>query len=76
MGPLEGGTSGSLDAVGIPSEAGDLDLLVTVSYLDDFNQPQEVTQTLTVTVDEMPEMPDWNRRTPILPTRRRRRLWA
>lgn len=60
MGPLEGGTSGSLDAVGIPSEAGDLDLLVTVSYLDDFNQPQEVTQTLTVTVDEMPEMPDWN----------------
>ena len=60
MGPLEGGTSGSMDAVGIPSEPGDLDLLVTVSYLDDFNQPQEVTQTITVSVEAMPEMPDMN----------------
>jgi hypothetical protein len=59
LGPMEGGTSGSLDAVGIPSEPGDLELEVAVSYLDDFNQQQVVTQTLTVQVEEMPEMPEW-----------------
>lgn len=52
LGPLDGGTSGTLDAVVIPKESGLLDVLVQVNYLDDFNQPQAYTRTLKVTVEE------------------------
>ncbi|MEM7115279.1 MAG: IPT/TIG domain-containing protein, partial [Chloroflexota bacterium] len=52
IGPLDGGTSGSLDGLAIPNAGGDLDVTVTVNYLDDFNQPQTFVQTLSVSVEE------------------------
>lgn len=57
VGPLDGGTSGSLDAVGIPQEAGTLDVVVAVDYLDDFNQAQTFERTLTVEVEGLEEEP-------------------
>jgi len=52
LGPLDGGTSGSLEASAVAQEGGTAEILVTVHYLDDFNQPQMVTRTLTVEVEE------------------------
>ena len=52
LGPLDGGTSGSLDAMAVAKEGGANELLVTIRYLDDFEQSQVVTKTLTVTVEE------------------------
>jgi hypothetical protein len=52
LGPLDGGTSGSLEASAVAQEGGMAEILVTVHYLDDFNQPQMVTRTLTVEVEE------------------------
>ncbi|MEM7331170.1 MAG: IPT/TIG domain-containing protein [Chloroflexota bacterium] len=57
IGPLDGGTSGSLDALAFPESGGTLDVLVTVNYLDDFNQAQIYEETLTVEVDA-PEAPE------------------
>ena len=51
VGPLDGGTSGSLDGRAIPQAGGELELTVTVNYLDDFNQPQVLVETLTVPVE-------------------------
>ncbi len=52
LGPLDGGTSGSLEATAVAQEGGTAEVLVTVHYLDDFEQPQVVTETLTVEVEE------------------------
>jgi hypothetical protein len=52
LGPLDGGTSGSLEASAVAQEGGTAEVLVTVHYLDDFDQPQMVTRTLTVEVEE------------------------
>lgn len=52
IGLLEGGTAGTLDASATPQKGGSLPLLVTVHYLDDFNQPQVITSTLTLEVSE------------------------
>jgi len=57
VGPLDGGTSGSLDALAFPTGSGTLDVIVTVNYLDDFNQPQIYEETLTVAV-EAPFVPE------------------
>jgi len=57
LGPLDGGTSGSLEATAVAQASGTAEVLVTVHYLDDFDQPQVVTQTLTVEVEEPPEAP-------------------
>ncbi len=54
IGALDGGTTASLDAVVVPQASGDLPVTVLVHYLDDFNQPQVITQTLTIHV-EAPE---------------------
>ena len=51
IGPLDGGTSGSLDGLIVPEAGGPLEILVTVNYLDDFNQPQTFEETLTVQVE-------------------------
>jgi hypothetical protein len=51
IGPLDGGTSGSLDGIIVPEEGGPLEINVTVNYLDDFNQPQLFEETLTVQVE-------------------------
>jgi hypothetical protein len=53
VGTLDVGMYFTLDATVIPSQPGPLDLLVTIDYTDDFNQPQIITQTLTVDVQEM-----------------------
>ncbi len=57
VGPLDGGLSGSLDAMGIPMTPGEAAVEVRVHYLDDFDQPQVYTATLTTEVQEMPPMP-------------------
>ncbi|HWQ84486.1 MAG TPA: hypothetical protein VN363_07975, partial [Anaerolineales bacterium] len=57
IGSLDGGTSAFLDAVGIPQTSGDLELRLTVNYLDDFNQPHVITETLTLSVEAPPELP-------------------
>jgi hypothetical protein len=55
LGPLDGGTSGSLDATAIAHEGGTNEVLVTVHYLDDFEQPQVVTAALAVQVEQPEE---------------------
>ena len=52
VGPLDGGTSASLEATAVARESGIAEVLVSVHYLDDFEQPQVVTETLTVEVEE------------------------
>jgi hypothetical protein len=56
IGNLEAGQYFPLDANAIPYQAGPLELTVSVNYTDDFNQPQQVTQTLIVEVMEAPPM--------------------
>ncbi len=55
LGPLDGGTSGSLEATAIARQEGTAEILVSVHYLDDFEQSQVVTRTLTVEVEKPPE---------------------
>jgi hypothetical protein len=52
LGPLDGGTSGSLEATGVAQEGGTAEVQVAVYYLDDFEQSRVVTKTLTVEVEE------------------------
>ncbi len=56
VGPLDPGGYFPLDTTIIPSQSGPLDIKITVTYTDDFNQPQEITQTLNVVVQEAPPM--------------------
>jgi len=51
LGPLDGGTSGSLEATAVAQEGGTAEVLVTIHYLDNFEQPQVVTKTLTIDVE-------------------------
>jgi hypothetical protein len=44
----------TLDATVIPDQPGLLELVINVNYTDDFNQPQIITQTLTIDVAEAP----------------------
>jgi hypothetical protein len=55
VGPLDGGTSASLEATAVAQQAGTVEVVVNVHYLDDFNRPQTVSQTLTVEVAGSPE---------------------
>jgi hypothetical protein len=62
VGTLDPGGFFPLDAVIYPEQPGPLDLLLSVNYTDDFNQPQVITQTVTINVIdapiiEEPEMP-------------------
>jgi len=52
IGLLDAGGYFTLDAVFIPSQAGTAEIIVTVDYLDDFNQPQRIIQVLPVEVGE------------------------
>jgi hypothetical protein len=56
VGPLDGGTSASLEATAVGRAGGTTPLVVRVHYLDDFEQPQVVTETLTVEL-EQPAVP-------------------
>ena len=55
VGSLEPGGYFTMDAMAMPYTEGELELLVSVSYTDDFNQPRKIEQRLTVMVDPMPE---------------------
>jgi hypothetical protein len=54
VGALDPGGFFSLDAQVTPFLPGPLELIVTVDYTDDFNQPQVITRTLTVEVIDAP----------------------
>lgn len=54
VGNLDPGGYFTLDANYIPDIPGVTDLLVSVNYTNDFNQPEVITQTLTVEVMEQP----------------------
>lgn len=54
IGNLDAGGYFTLDANAIPSQPGPLELTITVDYVDDFNQPQVITKTLTVEVLDAP----------------------
>lgn len=59
VGNVEPGGFFPFDATVYPEQPGQLELLLSVSYTDDFNQPQVISQTLTVEVLEsfIPEEP-------------------
>jgi hypothetical protein len=52
VGTLESGGYFTLDASYIPDQPGSVDLLVTIDYTNDFNQPEVITETLTVEATE------------------------
>lgn len=58
IGSLDPGNTFPLDATFIPSVAGPTELVVTVDYTDDFNQPQKIIAKLTVDVLEGFPTPD------------------
>jgi hypothetical protein len=54
VGALDPGGYFTLDANVIPDQPGLLDLTVNIDYTDDFNQPQTITKTVQVEVQEAP----------------------
>ncbi len=50
VGPLDSGGSAPLDLSVTPQEDGEVELLLSIGYRDDFNQVQTLTQTLTLDV--------------------------
>lgn len=70
VGSLEPGGYFTMDAMAMPYQEGDLELLVSVSYTDDFNQPRKIEQKLNVMVEPMPvfePMPGENMGEPMPP---------
>lgn len=55
VGNLDPGGSWTLDAMAMAMAPGPLDVIVNVYYVDDLNQTQIYSETLTVEVMEMPE---------------------
>lgn len=53
VGVIEPGFYFSLDTMVMPNEAGTLEVLVSVNYTDDFNQPRVFETTLSIDVLEM-----------------------
>jgi hypothetical protein len=58
VGALDPGGYYTLDSELIPMMEGPLDVLVTINYTDDFNQPRFITNTLSVNVMPAPEFTD------------------
>ncbi len=56
IGALDTGGYYTLDAMLTPDQPGPLNLVATIDYTDDFNQPQVITKTLQVMVEDMPIM--------------------
>jgi hypothetical protein len=54
VGTLDPGGYFTLDATYIPDQPGSTDLVVSIDYTNDFNQPQVITKTLTVDVVDQP----------------------
>ena len=57
IGPLEAGGQFPMDALVTPVEPGPLELSVRVHYIDDFNEPKMISQTLVVEVQAAIEPP-------------------
>ncbi len=55
VGTLDAGGYFTLDATLIPSAPGLHEILVTVDYTDDFNEPKTITKQISVDVHEAPE---------------------
>jgi hypothetical protein len=55
FGPLDGGTTGSLEATALAEAGGTAEVVVSVHYLDDFEQSRTITETLMVDVEAPPE---------------------
>ncbi len=53
VGALDVGGYFTLDAFAMPDAPGTLEIMVTIDYTDDFNQPQLITDTLSIDVQEM-----------------------
>ncbi len=53
IGALDMGGYFPLDAIVYPDAPGTLELVITIGYTDDFNQPRTLTQTLSVEVMDM-----------------------
>ena len=67
VGALESGGYFTLDVMLMPEMSGQVEVLVSIDYTDDFNQSGTITKTLTVNVVEMeidpsidPSNPDFN----------------
>ena len=54
MGPVESGGAAPLDVTITPRESGPAEIIIHVTYRDDFNQPQTLTTTLSVNVASGP----------------------
>ena len=54
VGALDPGGYFTLDANYTPDLSGSFDLLVSIDYTNDFNQPQVITKTISVDVQEQP----------------------
>ncbi|MCD4737746.1 MAG: hypothetical protein K8R89_00610, partial [Anaerolineae bacterium] len=55
IGPLDAGGSTPLDLLVIPQESGEVELRLSITYRDDFNQTQSISQTLTLEVQSQPD---------------------
>ncbi|MEW5941350.1 MAG: hypothetical protein AB1750_16925, partial [Chloroflexota bacterium] len=53
VGTLDPGGYFTLDSFLTPDRAGPIELLITIEYTDDFNQPRTVTKTLVVEAEEL-----------------------
>ena len=58
VGALDPGGYYTLDTEVIPSQEGPLDIVITINYTDDFNQPRFVTSALNIDVLPAPEITD------------------
>jgi hypothetical protein len=58
IGYLDTGLAFAIDAQVIPMQAGPLELLVSVDYVDDFNKPQTIQQVLSLDVLEAAPVPE------------------
>ena len=58
IGYLDTGLSFTIDAQAMPFQPGPLDIVVSVDYVDDFNEQQVIQQTLTLEVIEVEPIPE------------------
>ncbi len=59
IGYLDTGISFTLDAQALPFQPGPLEIVVVVDYIDDFNQPQTIQQSLPMEVVEFEVPPEF-----------------
>jgi hypothetical protein len=58
IGYLDTGLSFTIDAQAMPFQPGPLDVVVSVDYVDDFNEPQVIQQMLTLDVFDAAPIPE------------------